>query len=411
LSYTVNGSVPITQIVTGLNIPSNGSQVVTHPTQWTPSMLGNNDIVVTSGLVNGLPDGDTTNNSSSKTVIIYDQAYSRQVLYETFTSSTCAPCTPGNANFEGVLSSVDTNEYTSIKYQMSWPGAGDPYYTDEGNVRRNFYSINSVPRLEIDGGWDDNSNSFNATLHNDAVQVPAAVELVAEYEIDVANKSVKTCIDINSYADVIGKTLYIAILEDTTYNNVETNGETEFFNVMKKMLPNASGQSVTVLANSSTNICETYTFNGSYRLPADAGSPINHATEHSVEDFDHLKVAVWLQDDATFEVFNSNDAIRKPLGTVTGDGSLTTVDAFDVKLYPNPANNWVDVELSLEESSEISIEIYDAMGRVVERIQPQYVNAGITDQIINTQYYNSGIYIVRITNGSEQITRFLTVQH
>ena len=51
------------------------------------------------------------------------------------------------------------------------------------------------------------------------------------------------------------------------------------------------------------------------------------------------------------------------------------------------------------------------MGRVVERIQPQYVNAGITDQIINTQYYNSGIYIVRITNGSEQITRFLTVQH
>lgn len=411
LSYSVNGSFPITQLVTGLNIPTNTSQVITHPTQWTPTMLGNNDIVVTSGLVNGLPDGDSTNNSSSKTVIVYDQAYPRQVLYETFTSSTCPPCLPGNTNFEGVLSGVDTSEYTSIKYQMSWPGAGDPYYTLEGNTRRNFYAITSVPRLEIDGGWDDNSNNFNITHHQDAQQVPAVADLYAEYEIDVANKSVKTCIDINTYADVIGKILHIAVLEDTTYNNVETNGEIEFYNVMKKMLPDASGQAVTVLANSSTTICETYTFNGSYRLPADAGSPINHATEHSVEDFDHLKVAVWLQDNATLEVFNSHDAIRKPLGTVTGDGSLTTIDAFDVKLYPNPANDWVDVELSLEESTEINIEIYDAMGRIVERIQPQYVNAGVTDQIISTQSYNSGIYIVRISNGSELITRFLTVRH
>jgi hypothetical protein len=412
LSYTVNGSAPITQLISGLNIPSNGSQVLTHPTQWTPTMLGNNDIVVTAGLVNGLPDGDTTNNVSSKTVIVYDQAYPRQVLYETFTSSTCGPCTPGNANFEGVLSGVDTSEYTSVKFQQDFPPPGDPYATDESVNRRGYYAANSIPRLEIDGGWDGNSNAFTALQHNEAFLIPAFAELYAEYEIDVVNRSVKTCVDINSYADIIGKTLYIAVLEDTTYNNVATNGETEFYNVMKKMLPNESGQNVTVLANSSITVCETYTFNGSYRLPADGrpGSRINHLTEHSVEDFDHLKVAVWLQDDATLEVFNSHDGIRMPLGSVTGDGSLTTVDAFDVKLYPNPANHWVNLELSMEESAEISIEVYDAMGRVVERIQPQYVNAGVTDQIINTQSYNSGVYIVRITNGSEQITRFLTIQ-
>jgi len=35
---------------------------------------------------------------------------------------------------------------------MNWPGAGDPYYTAEGGVRRDFYGVNAVPDLYCNGG-------------------------------------------------------------------------------------------------------------------------------------------------------------------------------------------------------------------------------------------------------------------
>ncbi len=40
-------------------------------------------------------------------------------------------------------------EYSLIKYQMNWPGNGDPYYTEEGGVRRDYYGVSSVPDLYI----------------------------------------------------------------------------------------------------------------------------------------------------------------------------------------------------------------------------------------------------------------------
>jgi hypothetical protein len=410
--YKVGSSVPITELFSGLNIASNSSATLTFTNNWIPMNLGANPFEVKVTLVNGGPDGDTSNNVSAKTITVYDQAYPRHVLYETFTSSTCAPCTPGNANFEGVLSSVDTNEYTSIKYQMSWPGNGDPYFTDEGDDRRNFYAINSVPRLEIDGGWDDNSNSFTALQHTEAVQTPAFVELDAEYEVDVATKTVKTCVDVTSAIDITNQNLFFAILEDTTYNNVESNGETEFYNVMKKLLPGSSGQSISLVAGGNTRVCETYTFNGNYRLPADANTPINHNIEHSVEDFDHLKVAVWMQDLSTLEVFNSHDAHRRPVGTVTSDNAIeTSVETFNAKLYPNPAETHTNLEVSLAESSMLNIQIYDIVGKIVEQRIAVNGNPGINDILINTSELENGLYIIKVSNDHEHITRYLTIQH
>ena len=410
--YKVGSGVPVSQLFAGLNISPNSSTTLSFTNNWTPMTLGANPFEVEVTLVNGSPDGDTANNVTSKTITVYDQAYPRHVLYETFTSSTCPPCLPGNVNFETVLSTVDTNEYTSIKYQMSWPGNGDPYFTDEGDDRRNFYGINSVPRLEIDGGWDDNSNSFTALQHTEAAQIPAFVELDAEYEVDVAAKTVKACVDINSYVDIINKNLFFAILEDTTYNNVESNGETEFYNVMKKLLPGSSGQSVSLVAGGNTRVCETYTFNGNYRLPADANTPINHATEHSVEDFDHLKVAVWMQDLSTLEVFNSRDALRRPVGTVTSDNAIeTSVDAFNVKLFPNPAQTHTTLEIALKEASMLEVQIYDIVGKVIDQRAAINGNPGINDILINTSEFENGLYIIKVSNDTEHITRYLTIQH
>ena len=46
---------------------------------------------------------------------------------------------------EGIFNN-NPGEHNSIKYQMHYPGNGDPYFTYEGLDRYNFYGINSVPR-------------------------------------------------------------------------------------------------------------------------------------------------------------------------------------------------------------------------------------------------------------------------
>ena len=69
-------------------------------------------------------------------------------LYEMFTSSTCGPCVAANEVLTEVLD-ANPDEYTLIKYQMDWPGNGDPYYTQEGGVRKSYYGVYFVPDLYI----------------------------------------------------------------------------------------------------------------------------------------------------------------------------------------------------------------------------------------------------------------------
>lgn len=225
-------------------------------------------------------------------------AQNRVTLIETFTSSSCGPCAPGNINLEGILADPQNdNKQVSLKYQMDWPGNGDPYYTDEGGQRRGVYGISAIPASRIDGTNEYNTGSLTQGNLNSAYAVTPKAIITATYTVDAPSKTVDVDITVEATAAIDqGTRLFAAIFEYATYNNVETNGETEFFHVMKKMLPDPSGTIMPALAIGQTfNYTETYTFNGSYRLPNDANDPINNAIEHSVEEFTDLGIAAWIQ--------------------------------------------------------------------------------------------------------------------
>ncbi|MGB0390077.1 MAG: hypothetical protein ACPGD5_00800, partial [Salibacteraceae bacterium] len=271
LTYTIDGGAMVSETVTGLNIAPGGSAVVTHPTIWGPSFEGNSTIELWASMLNGNADANPGNDKASTSVIVYPLGYERTVLYETFTSSTCGPCVAGNANFEGIAADIPANEKASIKYQMSWPGDGDPYNTDHGNARRNVYQVSSVPNMQIDGGWDGNSGSFTRALHDEAVAIPSNVGVWAEFNVDIANQTVQTCAIIEANKDLGAATVHMAIKERLTENNVGTNGETEFHDVLKKLAAGPNGSAVTITAGMYEKVCVSYTFNGNYRLPNNSG--------------------------------------------------------------------------------------------------------------------------------------------
>ena len=225
-----------------------------------------------------------------------DNEVTRTVLIEGFTSSSCGPCLQGNIEVKNVLNQ-NHGQYALIKYQMYWPGNGDPYYTAEGGSRRLFYGVNSVPEISLNGNKTMGTGSLTNELLTNTQNIAAFIEL--DVLFIVTEHTVNAKVIINPTKSVTGQNLrlYVAIVEKTTYNNYTVNGEREFTQVMKKFMPDAGGVYIgDVEANVTIIKVLEHEFKGNYRLPDNALSPINHAIEHSVEDFNNLTIVAWLQD-------------------------------------------------------------------------------------------------------------------
>ena len=342
INYSIDGGTPVTSTVSGLSIATNGSGTVSSTTTWNPSASGTYEVKAWLSNLNGTAnDAVQSNDTASITVQVVPALTTRYPLYETFTSSTCPPCTPANTNMEAIFAN-NPGEANSIKYQMSWPGAGDPYYYSEGGDRRVYYGVSSVPNVAIDGGWNGNGNNITQQLFDDFQNVPAFVEMSATYS--QFSKTVETTVTITPLADNSSSNLalFAAIYSKRDTANVGTNGETEFFHVVKKMMPSSSGQSISSLtANQAITQTLSYTFNGNYRLPANASGAININTEHTVEDFGNLGVILWVQDTQTKEVLQSVDATY----TI---GQFENELAASINIFPNPATDRIFVEGDFE---------------------------------------------------------------
>ena len=339
INYRIDGGTTITESVSGITIAMNSTYSFNHSTPWNPSTTGTYQVEIWASNINGSTDGNTSNDIVTQAIDVIDIYVPRKSLYEVFTSSTCGPCVAGNGNLESLFgidpaAGTNPNIWTMVKYQMSWPGSGDPYYTDEGGVRKTYYSVSGVPRLEIDGQWDANPSGLVQSDVDNYKAVPAFMNIDASYSVSGQTVSVDVTFDpIANSASLSSSNLvyHIAIIEHETDQNTGTNGETYFNFVMKKMVPDANGTAVGPFsANTKVTASHSYTFNGSYTLPANAGSPINHATEHSVEDFGNLQVVVWVQDNNTMEVQQSNWAVLDCGNSGPSAAGLASYGAVDL---------------------------------------------------------------------------------
>jgi hypothetical protein len=105
---------------------------------------------------------------------------------------------------------------------------------------------------------------------------------------------------------------------------------------MKKFLTNPYGDPI---ANLEIGVKQTFnlshTFKGNYRLPSNASNPINHATEHSIENFGNLLVVFWVQDIQTKTVYQAGKA--EAPSSISGlndvNNTNTAVSIHDGSLY------------------------------------------------------------------------------
>ena len=393
LGYRIDNGAPVTTHITGVNLAPGEEVNFTHPTTVTP-VTGYHTIKVWVSQPNNTEDQFPGNDTITFRYTVYalDNVVSRTTLLEGFTACTCGPCVQGNVNLKNVLTQNATvgGKYSLVKYQMNFPGNGDPYYTLEVGARSGLYNINGVPWLHGDGQFNIFTTIFNNTQLLSLQNEPSFLEISGNFE--VVEQAVNATIKLKPTIDLLedgNLKLFVAIVEKKTVKNTGSNGEKEFTQVMKKFMPDANGIELgDLMANETITKNLTWEFKGDYRLPQNGqvNNIINHEIEHSVENFDSLEVIAWVQNIATKRIFNSCTAIEG------GDTALIAVNKLmDVEIYPNPFAS----EITITNAEQIQkITISNTLGQIVK----EEILTGNGTAIISTQNLNSGLFFITLRN-------------
>jgi hypothetical protein len=310
LNWQIEDGPVHTTSITGLNLQLGSSynfqadqNIVIDPGVHTVSIF-------ISNINNQASDNNPENDIKLQQISVPFQTATRRPMFEQFTSSTCPPCATFNNSFFNNFINQNAESIALVKYQMNWPGAGDPYYTPEGGLRRVFYGVTGVPTLYVNGKLVANqSAAVNAAL-NEELAKPAFLDIEGKYFVQGNNLILKG--NLMPYAQIWDVTLHTIIVEGSTTGNVGSNGETIFHHVMMKMLPNANGSQAT--------------------LTAFEEFPINYTQNMSstfVEEMHDLKVVVFLQDNLTKEILQAGYFDYYPAVIVENtniDGSIDQVD-------------------------------------------------------------------------------------
>lgn len=94
-----------------------------------------------------------------------------------------------------------------------------------------------------------------------------------------------------------------------------------------------------------------------------------------------------------------------PYMTCNGVSSTSDlVNVTDLSVFPNPANNQFTVELELDATQEVTIDVVNVVGQVVKTIDLGTRSAGLNREYIDVNDLSEGIYMMNITVGATQGT-------
>lgn len=323
IQWQLDGGTIYTSNFTGLSLATQQAYDFTC-TDLINAMIGGHNVQVWIKNVNGSPDDFHGNDTLEKQVFRICHVVPKKPLFEEFTSSTCSPCASFNAGFVPWCNAHE-DDITLIKYQMNWPGNGDPYYTEEGGVRRDFYNVNFVPDFYLNGSQVPTDVGAVQSAFDDALLQMGMMKIAATHKLDGHVISVDA--SILPFSDFANCFVQIAVMEKVTHNNVATNGETSFEHVMMKMVPNAHGTGVNFTDRVPVNIKDTVDLTGTH-----------------VEEWNDLIVGVFVQDSLNRTMFQSLYSIED--GSLSTEARLSEI-RVDGQLLNNFSSNTFTYEVRL----------------------------------------------------------------
>jgi len=372
ISWQVTGGTTYTTTFTGLSVDFGESYNFTCDDLFHYP-IGVYTLEAWVSAVNGGTDENPANDLKSKSVSVYSHSIYRKPAFEEFTSSTCAPCASFNTSFNP-WTEEHAEEITLVKYQMNWPGNGDPYYTAEGGERRMYYGVSYVPWPQCNGAYVDYTIGAVQAAFDDAILQPGIAKIAASHTLDGTTITVNA--NILPFANFNDFRAHIIVIENTTTQNTGGNGETAFHHVMMKMMPGANGTTLNMMDREAVTLTESF-----------------NLASTNIEEFDDLSVVVLFQDYGTKEIFQSEYSIQD--GQYATESACTgiTYNGIPVPGFdPGVFNYEIELPLGTTEVPAVEATLADANGTVV--VVPAWELPGTTvvdafsESLVNRSTYN-----------------------
>lgn len=230
----------------------------------------------------------------------------RRVMIEEFTQASCPPCGIINLLFDALLH-ANEEKVTVLKYQVAWPGY-DPFNEhNPGDVqqRKEYYNVNFVPRAILEGLEASDPLDIDQTTIDSAHAELSPLKMDLEHYVNSSLDSIRIRLNIQNvmidtfFANNTSVRFAIVEKEINFFQPVGTNGEKDFYYVMRKLVPNPNGLPLeNVAAGDSTTIT------------------VEAAIPDYIYNYGAVAVVAFVQNDDTKYIYQS--AISEPLTFVAG---------------------------------------------------------------------------------------------
>lgn len=390
-----------------VNIPAGQTVAVTHSTPVNYASVDEKNITVTIGNVNGVSDGDSSNNTASKMFNTLSQLGTKRVVVEEATGTWCGWCPRGTVGLNYVTSTysdvigiavhnsdpMEVNEYDSaVSAQI---GGYPSSIVDRSliNVDPNSSSLENARAQLINNIVPVDMSSSAASTSGSTVDITASATFFSNFS--AANYRLAVIITEDG---VTGTTSGYA---QANYYSGGGNGAMGGYENLPNPVPaaqmvydhvgvallggfNGLANSVPAVINNGQTVSETFT----YTIPATS----NQANMH---------VIALLLDGSTGEVVSGYEQ------TMTQALSTEEFNVLNgIKIYPNPANNELNISFA-DSDGDYNISVTDILGRTVINTEQNNLFGA---QNINLPLDNlkSGNYILRVSNNNNSfVTKFI----
>ena len=329
-SYQFGDLGIVTEVFESLNIAQNEEFSLTFTNKTLLELDEDYLLTVTVSKINGEEDQVPENSTLSATTHTYMTLANQRLVIDHFTSSMCAPCLQSNVALNSFVEAY-LDQIVITKYQIDIP-ALDPYYNPDGAIRKAFYSVNTAPNTFFNA---NKLNGFNfAEFYKIySQQQKPLVDIGGTFRVE--GTTIYVDLNVAAYEDLNEVVVYVAVNEKHTTGNVGNNGETDFYHVMMKMLPNGNGTATTLVKYDTKHFSFEHDMSTTF-----------------AEEYDDFEVTVFVQDPNSKVIYNGNYLIESTQSVSLPPANLiltqTTPTAFTAQWNAPAKNNHTGFNVYLD---------------------------------------------------------------
>ena len=140
----------------------------------------------------------------------------------------------------------------------------------------------------------------------------------------------------------------------------------------------------------------------SIMLPdSNTNEPLSHGSvTYRIKIKPNLSIGTQILNTASiFFDYNAGIVTNTTLNTIASSLSVKEEKAeiTSVSIYPNPVSNLLNVNISLNKSENVKVEIFDYTGKIIYT-KKVIINNGTNNYKLNVKDLNNGVYLVKITS-------------